>query len=156
MSNYTAPEQWKQYKDTCYSVSDNGRLRNDKTGKILKSFFTGGQHVASVHCHSINLARAIWETFRGPIPDGYCIKYKNDCSTMCDLYNLAIVPRSESASKASRKAMRIGTRVRDKNTGKVYKSVRAASRALYVSRGCITSYFARNSKNSVVNLEIVD
>jgi hypothetical protein len=28
-------EVWKQYKDTCYSVSNHGNIRNDKTGKDL-------------------------------------------------------------------------------------------------------------------------
>jgi len=33
-------EEWKQYNDT-YSVSNQGRFRNDKTGRILKAWKTG-------------------------------------------------------------------------------------------------------------------
>ena len=38
-------EQWVNYKNTCYSVSSNGKVRNNKTNKLLKGKKTGGGYI---------------------------------------------------------------------------------------------------------------
>ena len=34
-------ETWKQYLDTGYEVSDLGKIRNIKTGRVLKDWYSG-------------------------------------------------------------------------------------------------------------------
>jgi hypothetical protein len=61
-------EIWKQYKDTQYSVSDQGRLRNDNTGTLLAGNITSQGYVKFGMWHNgvvktVQVHRLVAETF---------------------------------------------------------------------------------------------
>lgn len=71
-------ERWRKVEGWPYSVSDQGRVRNDRTGYILKPMMRGGcktsryPHVSL--CNGVEVSFAIHAlvltAFRGPCPEG--------------------------------------------------------------------------------------
>jgi len=64
-------EQWRQIKDWPYSVSDQGRIRSDRSGRILKpGVNTGGYlHVtltANGKQQNVRVHKAVLDAFVGP------------------------------------------------------------------------------------------
>lgn len=101
------------------------------------------------------LARAVWETFRGPIPKGYVVKFKNGCNSMCDLYNLKLVTEQQQVEGLRRGRNNSTCRkVKDLETGKVYKSIRAAERAMNVGTGTIQKILVGKSKSGRLGLKV--
>ena len=75
-------ETWKQIAGWPYSVSDQGRVRNDRTGRILKPGTNpGGYKVVrlSQHCapQSFAVHHLVLEAFKGPRPPGYESRHIN-------------------------------------------------------------------------------
>ena len=71
---------WKQYKDTDYYLSPDGRIirRYKKCDKPLKGYMhyrrnsrSGEYYVFKAYGSEVVLARAMWETYKGEIPKGY-------------------------------------------------------------------------------------
>lgn len=145
------PEVWKPYQpNPAYELSDQGRVR--RWGKRLQRYTMvhpivlkdkdGWNRTVTVAIKQNNqktgLARAIWETFKGPVPEGYVVKFKNGCNTMCDLYNLKLVTKEDQVIGLRRGVNQTrAKKVKDLDTGKVYKSIHAAERAMCVSNGTI-------------------
>ena len=44
------------------------------------------------------LSRVVWEEHNGPIPEGMCISFKDGDNMNCDISNLMMINRSESAA----------------------------------------------------------
>lgn len=166
------PERWKTYpKNTKYEISDQGRVRRyyptvkgytmvkplrykNKRGKFTSITVAIGEDNKKV-----SLARAVWETFNGPIPEGHIIKFKNGCNSMVDLYNLYTIDNKEAQRNdiiKKNKTRRIPGRkkVIDLDTGRIYPSIRAAEKALMVGKTTISSLLLGKSKTSIIGLNV--
>lgn len=73
-------EEWKQFKDTTFMISSKGRIRNDKTGNLLKGKVTGKGYIE--WCLGFNgikksyLAhRLVFQAFGGELKEGYVINH---------------------------------------------------------------------------------
>lgn len=150
------PEQWKQH-DENYWVSDLGRVKRVyKNGKEyylkpVRRDEKDTRYRVKMNGKYISLQRLIWETFRGKIPDGYCVtsKYR----TMNELYNLQLIPRikrGELSGKSRRK------KVINLDTGVVYPSVRSVEKYLPICHTSVTYYCQGKIKKPIYNLEFFD
>lgn len=75
-------EQWKCYKDTNYYISNFGRVRNIKTGNLMKGKINKGQY--KEYCLTIDGKkrsllghRLVYETFIGALEQGKVINHKD-------------------------------------------------------------------------------
>lgn len=133
------PEQWRQFRDTEYWVSDEGRIkRKYKNGKevIQQGVRVNNSIKVAVYKDKLYLSRVVWETWRGEIPQGYVVSHKNGCVTMNDIYNLELIPKSEQTKKG--KDLN-SYWVEDTLTGKRYSSLRKAEKDLHIGRNTIST-----------------
>ena len=154
------PVQWKCWQGE-YWVSDNGDVKRvcQKSGIVHKlnkyrKEESGGFCVKIKGKHRY-VARLVWETFRGEIPEGYVVMHKNGCRTMDDLTNLALVFKYDHVKyfyggRALRK------KVIDLNTGIVYLSTIQASKALFCTHRTVSNCCNRRYKTSCLNVEWYD
>ena len=49
------------------------------------------------------LHRAVWEEHNGPIPDGYCVVFRDGNKQNCNIENLTLMKRDELATMNKRK-----------------------------------------------------
>lgn len=82
-------EIWKEYKDTHYSASNTGKIRNDRTGKILKPRVNEkGYHTVCIGRKCIRVHRMVAECFI-PNPDNLPqINHKDEDKTNNSAENL--------------------------------------------------------------------
>lgn len=92
---------WKPllgYKD--YVVSNFGEIVNRKTKKALLGYLNNGYRRVKIiykgRSVDINVARAVWEAFNGPIPYGYEIYHWDTDRTNNCLSNLRCVTHLEN------------------------------------------------------------
>lgn len=104
-------EEWMQVEGWPYSVSDQGRVRNDRTGHVLRpaKHNCGYRHVAL--CEGKKRRRAyvhhlVLEAFVSPRPEGEETNHKNGNKADNRLANLEWVTRSANASHAARTGLR--------------------------------------------------
>lgn len=148
-------KKWVNFIDN-YWVSDDGAFqRRYKNGKIknLKTYTkSNNRHnlVIKIHQKEVNARRLVWETFNGAIPEGYIVRNKHGYKTMCDIYNLECVPRIKEQRLGG---MARGKRVKDKDTGRIYKSARTAEKYLHISAQSICDYCNGRIKKPLYNLE---
>lgn len=95
-------EYWKQYKDTCYFISNYGRFLNRITGNLRKPppehskrYFT-----LVVLSESLILHRLVVEAFIGKIPVGYVINHKDSNRLNNKVSNLEICTSKENSKHA--------------------------------------------------------
>lgn len=84
-----------------YEVNYNGEVRNRITGRILKPGHTKDGYLQVVLYDkgvkkTFRLHRLIWESYYGPIPNGYEINHLDENKTNCHLSNLSLVTRKEN------------------------------------------------------------
>lgn len=70
-------ELWRKYPGHVnYSVSTEGRVRNDRTGRILKSPPNAkGYLIVCIGGRARYVHRLVWETHVGPIPPGWEVRH---------------------------------------------------------------------------------
>ena len=151
---------WKQYKDTDYYLSPDGRImRRYKKGDILLSGYMhrrrdkkgSDYYVFKAYGSEVTLARAMWETFIGKIPSDHRIIHKNGIKTMNGIDNLACVPLERLGSLTGGKT-RITQTVVDLDSGKTYIGTRAAGKMLHISRQTVSDYCNNKVKKPMYNL----
>lgn len=98
-------EEWKPVPgyDKLYWVSDQGRVRSLKHGKvrILKTSRTRDGYLQVGLCKNgknktFRVHRLVWFVFVGPIPEGYEINHINECRTDNRLVNINLMTRTEN------------------------------------------------------------
>lgn len=105
-------EHWLPVTDPIYTaryeVSNYGRVRKTRTGKILKGTTPPGRlHSVELRdsndvCHTyVPVPTLIWLAFRGPIPDGQRVGYSSD-STSDALSNLCLKSGPGSTNPGTR------------------------------------------------------
>lgn len=90
-----------------YDTSSYGRVRNKKTGRILKPGHTKDGYLQVVlYCRgkkrTFKVHRLVWESFNGPIPEGMQINHLNEDKTDCSLTNLSLVSAKENNNWGTR------------------------------------------------------
>lgn len=153
------PEQWKQY-DEKYWVSDQGRVKRiykNGTEHYLKPCLRDPHDIYSGYRVKMNnryytLNRLVWETFNGKVPDGYGVNGKLGKS-IHDLYSLQLLSLEECQSIAGKRRRR---KVVNLKTGEVYPSVKYAEKALFFSKGGVSSRCNGKVKDDTLQLEWYD
>lgn len=117
-------ETWKPVPgyEGIYEVSDQGRIKNTSTGRILKGREKKGKfntYISVALCtngHPVNyyVHRLEWEAFNGPIPQGMVINHIDENSTNNNLENLMICTQRDNLSWGTH-----NERVKKTNQGKV-------------------------------------
>lgn len=124
------PEQWRQYKDTYFYVSDQGRVSHHcKNGKIFECGFSkssgnSNSMVVKVNQKCVQISIMVYQTFKGEIPEGYRVVHKNGLYRDNSIYNLELVKISDCGKRFGH--MSKSQKVYCKETNKVYRSARAA------------------------------
>ena len=106
-----APEYWQDIRGhEGYQVSNHGRVKNNKTGKILKPYLTRGYLRVSLYndsgrkCKLVH--RLVAEAFL-PNPDNKSdVNHINGCKTDANVCNLEWVSASENMSHAHSNGLR--------------------------------------------------
>ena len=143
----TKLEIWKPHKKyTNYSMSTEGRIKNSKTGKILKPTTTqfGYSQVTlrdgDKYRHE-KVHRLIADTFIEGDNSHLDIRHKNEIRTDNSLHNLEYCTRSQTIQRAFDRGTKIAphqTKVRVVETGQIFSSVAECSKVLGLSRCTIS------------------
>lgn len=144
----------RRFRGTDYYVSPKGKvfhMKPDGSMKQISGYIDrhGGYKRVRVTTTAgkFELARMVYETFRGPIPEGYVIEHVNGCSTMNDLVNLRAVRITDGRRfKGKRKNLR---KVVDLRTGKIYRGIRCAERSIGHARKTISNVCSGRVKSRI-------
>ena len=104
-----------------YQVSNYGRVRNKKTGKILKPYLTRGYHRVSLYndlgrkCKLVH--RLVAKAFLPNPHDKPAVNHINGCKTDSNLSNLEWVSASENMSHAHSSGLRPKVNTQGENNG---------------------------------------
>lgn len=143
-------EIWKPLKNfPSYNGSTEGRIKNVKTQRILKTFADSRGYVKvclrkNNQQYTVRVAKIIAETFLGEHP-GMDVSYKDSDRTNICVDNLEWCTRSEVAKKAFENRTRKPPRqipVRVLETGEEYDSIRACARDLGCNQTDICRYLS--------------
>lgn len=133
----------KKYED--YELNVKGQIRNAKTGKILKTQYTnngyeqvcvrkdGKQYTERIH-------RLMADTFMDGLTDDVDIYHADRSRANNHLENLRRCTKSETSKRGFLEGNRKGrgqVKVRCKNTGKIYDSIRECAKDLGISQSQI-------------------
>ena len=139
-------EEWKLSKKyTNYEMSTKGKIRNAKTGKILKTHINkyGYEQVSLRHNNkpkTLLVHKLIADTFIEGDHTGLDIVHKNSDRTKNELANLEYKTRKEIARSAFDRGTRVSpncSRIRVIETGAIFNSIRECSRIMGISESCI-------------------
>ena len=131
-----------------YKISNCGRIKNQKSNKILKPY------VMQIQCknkkyliHRIRLSknnklkaflvhRLVWVAFNGVIPQGYQIDHIDNNPQNNRLQNLQLLTRSENCKKIHKDNPQLrykkATKIKCLNNNKIYKSQTDAADELHL------------------------
>lgn len=137
--------EWKEYKGYLVHSLGAGVIKK-KTGRINKIdilYKKNGNNTVRVFIKAQNmqLSRALWEAFNGEIPKGKIVDFIDGNRLNVRLDNLRLTTRSELSKRTIKETMKnpnwriskSSKPVRCIETGKVYKSITEASKAMGVS-----------------------
>ena len=119
-------------------MSTYGRIKNSKTGKILRTNINnhGYEQVSLRHnnkSHTETVHRLIADTFIKSDKHNLDVRHKNDNTLDNRLSNLEYCTRSETIQRAFARGTKVPSRqvkVRVVETGEIFESIRACARAL--------------------------
>lgn len=119
-------ELWKPViidgEETEYLVSNFGRVYSKRRRIFRKTVHCrfGYVQIALFH-HSKRytylLHRLVWETFKGPIPEGYEINHLDEDKDNCSLDNLSLATHQENVMYGTGPERRMATRNKNKSYG---------------------------------------
>ena len=108
IAEYMTPEAIEKLRKTTWKKGH--RPVNEKQiGEVVKSKANSGYLVrkksmtGSMWERWELLHRAVWEEHNGPIPDGYCVVFRDGNKQNCDISNLTLMKRDELATMNKRK-----------------------------------------------------
>lgn len=138
-------EIWKPLRNfPNYDGSSEGRVRNVKTQRILKTYINdNGYEIVCLRKnnkkYTVKVAKVIGETFLGENPGMDIVNKNGDRSKNC-VDNLEWCTRSETISRAFERGTKIPSKqipIRVIETGKKYESIRACARDINCSQSDI-------------------
>lgn len=118
-------KKWKKINGWSYSVNNYGKIRNDKTGKILKPIYDSSGYQGAILCNKgKKLRRSIHqfvaEAFIGPCPKGFTVNHIDGSKKNNRAWNLEYLTRSDNMKHAYRLGLK-------KPNGKLNKSYNCGS-----------------------------
>lgn len=149
-------ERWKSVDDfPTYEVSDEGRIRNVKTGRVLKKTRTSkGYEQVSLRKdkqqHVLRVHRLIADTFYGE-HDDLDVNHIDGDKLNNKLSNLEFCTRKENINHAFRTGLKQPSRmkkVRVIETGVVYNSIRECARQIGVDQSMICQCLTGRQKTT--------
>lgn len=135
-------EEWKPIRETDqYEVSNEGRVRNVKTGRILKGAADDrGRVKVSLHIdgkqHTKKLNRLVAETFYGDECNGKDVYYRDGNHENNRLDNLVVGTRADAVRNAYENGnikTKRNKRIRCNETGKTYDSIEECSKDVKIN-----------------------
>lgn len=115
-------EIWKKHPLSHYLISNIGRVKNPKTGKLIKCFVNkhGYCVVAKrVTKRSRGIHRAMMEAFFGVIPDNLVVNHKDGNKLNNTLSNLEVVTSSYNTQHAYASGLAKGRQGEDHHSNKI-------------------------------------
>lgn len=148
-------EQWKQYEDSQFYVSDMGRVKNILTKNILKGnvrdngYLRVGLRFSKNKLVSFNVHNLVWLVWRGPQKG--VINHINGNKLDNRLENLEDISQSENLLKAvydtkTKTSMMVGCYDEQGNLIKIYPSQKRAEKELNIGSGRISRAIAYNGR----------
>lgn len=123
----------KRYKDTNYYVSIMGDIYKEypNVDRKLTIWLKKQNGISAGFRIKINgkeksVTRLVWETFKGEVPNGYCLIHKNGMKSDNALTNLKLISLKECGHKFGGKTRQMKY-VINLDTGEKYKGSREAS-----------------------------
>lgn len=134
-------ELWRDSCEEGYMISEKGNVYSKKTDTYMAIFPKAGHATVKVNGKDRRLATFMWESFKGKIPEGCSIIYRNRNKMDCDIYNLICVDKKIATRINHRisKIKKIGL-FENGECIKVFRSERAASIALGINRQSLNEY----------------
>jgi hypothetical protein len=125
---------------------------NGKTITLRNSNHSGIVRVAISPLRDSELKRVMWKTFKGNIPNGYCITMINGDETDCRMDNLKLSRLTEVDSSIAGKSKRMAVIVK----GMRYESVRKAAKSLNCSYQTLSDYLnkATGQRSCLAGIDI--
>lgn len=154
LKSIKAPEQWRQYKETDYWISDQGRVKHVINGKDYEVGYYSSHKSKECYTVKINgknhiIKNLVYEVYKGKPPKGYCIVHKggkyNDA-----IYNLEAVPIREHAHRTGMRGN--AHKVADLDKRKVYSSATEASRRLICCKNTVLKICNGKSRKPLFNI----
>lgn len=142
-------EKWVDVKDNpAYEVSDCGRIRNKKTGRILKTNLNDkGYPILTLRKNNrqmtTNVHRVVAESFYDGDHYGLDVNHIDGNKTNNKLNNLEFCSRQENIQHAFRNGLKKPSRqirIRVVETGEEFESIRACARAIGCDQSMICQY----------------
>lgn len=148
-------EQWRQYEDSQFYVSDMGRVKNILTKNILKGnvrdngYLRVGLRFSKNKLVSFNVHNLVWLVWRGPQKG--VINHINGNKLDNRLENLEDISQSENVLKAiydtkTKTSMMVGCYDEQGNLIKIYPSQKRAEKELNIGGGRISRAIACNGR----------
>lgn len=100
-------EIWVVIPGYCYEVSNQGNVKNQKTGKLLKAQ-TNTHNYKHVALYKDGVRKTclvsllVWEAFKGPIPQGMQINHNDEDKSNNALSNLSLMTPKENSNWGTR------------------------------------------------------
>lgn len=151
-------DSWKQYKKIPrYEVSEDGKIRNSKTGRILKTAIDDkGYKKVSLHengrQHTVKVGRMVADTYYDGYDNGLDVTYKDGDRSNCHYTNLEYKTRSANLRRTyenGRKQTHRMRRVRCRETGQEYDSINDCARDMHISRDSINRNVNRRTRHAI-------
>lgn len=139
-------ERWAKVRDNpAYEVSDEGRVRNAKTGRILKTQVNpnGYEHLTLRKDNkqvAARVHRLVADAFYDGDHTGLDINHDDGNKLNNRLSNLVVCTHKENIDHAFRTGLKKPSRqikIRVIETGEVYESIRACARAMGLDQSMI-------------------
>ena len=150
-SEYVKPGKWEGSLDDFkeipgydnYLINKKGIIINKKTKGILAGSDRNGYRRVTLKNQNKTVHILLYETFVGPIPEGYVIDHINGIKDDNRLENLRAVPQSDNMSNAflhgHKGQIKISQYDKNKNLIKTYSSIQEAADAMGVTHAAIRS-----------------
>lgn len=150
-SEYVKPGKWEgsldEFKEIPgydnYLINKKGIIINKKTKGILAGSDRNGYRRVTLKNQNKTVHILLYETFVGPIPEGYVIDHINGVKDDNRLENLRAVPQSDNMSNAflhgHKGQIKISQYDKNKNLIKTYSSIQEAADAMGVTHAAIRS-----------------
>ncbi len=132
---------WRSVSGFPYDVSSCGKVRNTKTGRVLKPGLTGlGYPQVRLYTHgkqiSMLVHRLVAAAFIGPRPAGLVINHIDGDKQNNDVANLEYVTQSDNIKHAHRIGLTNAPSGQKHYNAKLTDSQVAAIRVMYANGGC--------------------
>jgi len=135
-----------------YGINSDGEMINFRTKKLIQGSDRNGYKRFSFNGHTYSIHRLVYETFKGPIPEGFYVDHIDGNRSNNALSNLRLVTQSDNMYAAMKNGHsgQIPVLQFDKqgNFIQEFPTIQAAADALGVTHAAIRSAIERNGSSS--------